>query len=64
MTFDRRSQFDRSFFDRFFGGTALPARIAGRFTIVTRTVAFTKTLRTNEFSIVERTNPFTVVAYK
>ena len=42
MTFDRKSQFDRSFFDRMLGvgGTPLPARIAGKFSVLTRTVPF------------------------
>ena len=62
--FDRRSQFDRSFFDRVMGGTSLPARIAGRFTIATRTEAFTKVFRADPFTIAERTDPFTVVSYK
>jgi len=53
--FDRKSQFDRSFFDRILSGVSLPARIAGRFTIATRTEAFTK---------VFRADPFTVVSYK
>ena len=65
MTFDRKSQFDRSFFDRILGGgIALPARIAGRFAVVSRTNAFTKTLRNNPFTITERTRAFMVVAYK
>ena len=62
--FDRRSQFDRSFFDRVLSGISLPARIAGRFTIATRTEAFTKVFRADPFTITERTDPFTVVSYK
>jgi len=63
--FDRKSQFDRSFFDRTFGtGTVLLAKIAGRFDVATRTVAITKSFRTDPFTIAERTEPFTVVAYK
>ena len=63
--FDRRSQFDRAFFDRIFStGPGLPARIAGRFTVVTRTSAITKVLRADPFTITERTYPFTVVSYK
>ena len=63
--FDRKSQFDRSFFDRTFStGPGLPARIAGRFTIATRTEAFTKVFRADPFTITERTDPFTVVSYK
>ncbi len=51
--FDRRSQFDRSFFDRTFSiGPGLPARIAGKFTIVTRTSAFTPVVRTSAFTVV------------
>jgi len=54
--FDRRSQFDRSFFDRAFSsGPPLPARIAGEFTVVTRTSAFIPAVRTE---------PFMVVAFK
>ena len=64
--FDRKSQFDRSFFDRILaaGGIALPARIAGRFAIATRTSAITKVFRADPFTITERTDPFTVVSYK
>jgi hypothetical protein len=63
--FDRKSQFDRSFFDRTYStGPPLPARIAGRYTVATRTAGFTKTLRTNEFTVVERPGNFTVVSYK
>jgi len=50
--FDRKSQFDRSFFDRVMGGTSLPARIAGKFTVVTRTEAFTVATRTEAFTVV------------
>ena len=60
--FDRRSQFDRSFFDRVMGGVSLPARIAGKFTIAKRTSAFIIATRTDPFSISVRTNPFIVVA--
>jgi hypothetical protein len=54
--FDRKSQFDRSFFDRTFSlGTPLPARIASRFTVATRTALMT---------LATRAGPFSVVAYK
>ena len=54
MTFDRKSQFDRSFFDRMLavGGTSLPARIAGKFSVLTRTVAFSTVMRTESFRVV------------
>jgi len=63
--FDRRSQFDRSFFDRTFSqGPPLPARIAGVFDIITRTGSFSMGFRAGEFEITERTEPFKVVASK
>ena len=54
MTFDRKSQFDRSFFDRMLGvgGTPLPARIAGKFSVLTRTVPFSTVVRTESFTVV------------
>jgi hypothetical protein len=60
--FDRKAQFDRSFFDRILSGIKLPARIAGKFTIAKRTSAFIIATRTDPFSISVRTNPFIVVA--
>ena len=63
--FDRRSQFDRSFFDRTLAmGPPLPARMAGAFVVDTRTAMFTKTFRTEAFTIAERTSMFQVVATK
>lgn len=63
--FDRRSQFDRSFFDRTFSfGPGLPARIAGKFDIATRTAMFTQIFRADPFTVTERTSPFKVVSYK
>jgi len=62
--FDRKSQFDRSFFDRVLPSVTLPARIAGKFSIVERTSATTKVFRTDEFTIAERPDHFTVVSYK
>ena len=60
--FDRKSQFDRSFFDRILSGIQLPARIAGKFAIAKRTSTFIIATRTDPFSIAVRTKPFTVVA--
>lgn len=62
--FDRKSQFDRSFFDRVLSGISLPARIAGKFSVVRRTTDMTVVERTSEMTVTIRTNPFTVVAFK
>lgn len=61
MTFDRRSMFDRSFFDRMMYLVPAQARVPGKFTTTTRTRDGTVTVRPGAFSTTTRTGTFNTV---